>query len=98
MLQPAHVARELDGRDLHAEAEAEVGNLVHASEGRGANFPLDAAVAETARHQNARHIFQKLRRVCRLDLLGINKHKVDAAVVRGGGVRERLVDAFVGVL
>ena len=33
-----------------------------------------------------------------LDVLGVHEHEVDAAIVRGSGVGERLVNALIGIL
>ncbi len=84
----ADVSREFDRRDLHAEAKAEVGNFVLARELRGADFSLDSAFAEPAGNEDAGHVIQ----------LAIDQAQIDSAIVAGGGVGERFVDAFVSVL
>ena len=75
--EAADVARELDRRDLHAEAEAEEGHAVFAGELRGANFPFDAAVAEAAGDEDAGDI---VRGICagslRLEFLRIDEHEI----------------------
>ena len=53
LLQPADVAGEFDGRDLHAEADAEIRDLVFAGILGGEDFAFDAAVAESAGNQDA---------------------------------------------
>src|SRR5262249_49591253 len=58
LLPARHVARELDGRDLHAEAQAEVRNPALAREAGGRDLALDAALAEAARHQHAVDVVQ----------------------------------------
>ena len=46
------VARDLDRGDLHAQADAEVGQLVLAGELGGEDLALDAALAEAAGHED----------------------------------------------
>jgi hypothetical protein len=53
VLQAADVARELDAGGLHAEADAEVGNLVLAGVADGVQHALDAALAEAAGDEDA---------------------------------------------
>ena len=53
VFEAAHVARELDHHRLHAQADAEVRHLVLAREADGVDHALDAALAESARDQNA---------------------------------------------
>ena len=48
-----HVARKLDNRRLHAEADAEIGNIVFARVFCTDYLALYAAVAEAAGHKNA---------------------------------------------
>ncbi len=57
LVQPENVARELNGRDLHSEAKAQVGHLVLARILGGKDFSFDAALAETAGNQNAAQPF-----------------------------------------
>src|ERR1041385_4559538 len=56
--EATNISRELDRGDLHAEAEAQVGDFVFAGEFRRADFSLDAAFAEAAGNQAPSHIFQ----------------------------------------
>ena len=44
----ANIARELDRRDLHPEAKAEIGHVVFARELGRADFSFHAALAKTA--------------------------------------------------
>ena len=53
LLQAADVARELDHHGLHAQADAEVRDLVLARVADGVEHAFDAALAEAARHQDA---------------------------------------------
>ena len=52
------VARRLDHRHLHAEADAEIGHLALAGEARRPDLALGAALAEAAGHQDAVHPLQ----------------------------------------
>ena len=51
--EAGHVAGELDDRDLHAEADAEVRDVVLAGEAGRRDLALGAARAEAGRHQDA---------------------------------------------
>ena len=51
-VEAGEIARRLDDRDLHAEADAEVGNLVFTGKAYGGDFALDAAVTEAAGHDD----------------------------------------------
>src|SRR4030095_1587063 len=50
-LEPAHVARVLDHRALHAEADPEIGHALLARVADGLDLPLDAPAPEAAGHQ-----------------------------------------------
>ena len=51
--EPEHIARVLHDHKLHAVAEAKVRNLVLAAILDRSDLPFDAALAESARHDNA---------------------------------------------
>src|SRR3546814_4525996 len=51
--QPGQVAGRLDHRHLHAETDAEIGNLALARELRRRDLAFGAALAEAAGHQDA---------------------------------------------
>ena len=53
ILQSEHVARIFNHHELHAIAEAEIGNLLFARELYRFNLPLDAAFAEAAGDDDA---------------------------------------------
>ncbi len=67
VLDAAQIARRLDHRHLHAEADAEIGNVALSGELRGADLSLGAALAEAAGHQNAVDVFEERRRVLVLE-------------------------------
>ena len=98
LVQFQNVAREFNRGDLHAEAQAEVGNFVFARVLRGLDFAFDAAFAETARHENAAETLQHFFRAVLFDFLGIHLHDFHAAIVADAAVDDGLIDRFVGVL
>ena len=53
LVDAAQIARGLDGRHLHAEADAEIGHVVLARELGGEDLAFRAALAEAARHEDA---------------------------------------------
>ena len=63
MLQSGNVARKLDASGLHAQTDAEIGNLLFARIADGRQHAFDAALAEAAGHQDAVEAFE-LRFVC----------------------------------
>src|SRR2546422_5370471 len=94
-LEAAHVARVLDDRHLHAEADTEEGNLALARVAHRLDLPLGAARAEAHRHQDRVGALHALRQPLLLDLLRVDVSDPDAALVRDPAVRERLVQALV---
>src|SRR5579883_3437143 len=94
----AEMARDLDRGDLHAEAETEVGEARLAREASRLDLALDPAVAEAPRDDDAVDAREELLGALLLDLLGAHLADLEADVVRGRRVRERLVDRLVGVV
>ena len=96
---PASVARRLDHRHLHAEADAEIGHLALAGEPRRPDLALRAALAEAAGHQDAVHALQEAApgprpRRSRLSIQSsLTLHAVGHAAVD-----QRLDQRLVGVL
>ena len=64
-----HVAREFDGGDLHAQAQAQIGHVVLAGVARGLDFAFDAAPAKAARHEDAAQALQVLLRAVAFEIL-----------------------------
>ena len=60
-------------RDLQAEAEAQVGNLLRARIAGGEDLALDAAHAEAARHEDAVEAGEEFRRAVLLDFLRVDR-------------------------
>ena len=96
--QAQHVARNLDDRHLHAQANAQEGDVVLAGVLHGLDLALHPAVAEAAGHQNAVHGADHLSGVAALQGLGIHAHDLHAAIIRRAGVGKALVDGFVRIL
>ena len=88
------VTGELDHRDLHPEADPEVGDPLLAGDLGGADLALDAALAEAAGDQDPVEALERLLvEVLRVDEVDFDVHAVvDAAVL------ERLDHRLVGVL
>src|SRR5438552_7781910 len=62
------VAGELDGHDMQAEAEPEVGDAAGAGEAGGLDLALDAALTEAAGHDDAVDVGEELVRATALDV------------------------------
>ena len=80
-LHAGQIARRLDHRHLHAEADAEKRHLALAREARRLDLALRAALAEAAGHQDAVHAFQMLDRVLALEDLGVDPVELDPHIV-----------------
>ena len=96
VLQAGEVARDLDGRHLHAQADAEVGQLVLARVLRGEDLALDAALAEAAGHEDGIEAVE-LVRVGRRERLGIDVLDLHARMVVNACMAQRLVERLVRV-
>src|SRR4030081_2270441 len=92
------IARRLDHRHLHAEADAKIGYVALACELRRADFALRAALAEAAGHQNAVDVFEKRRGILVLEHLALDPVEIDLHLVGDAAMRQRLDQRFVGVL
>jgi len=95
--QAADIAGVFDHRHLHAQTDAEIGDLVFPRIARRQDHAFDAAVAEAARHQHAVHVRQMTCRAVLLDFFRIDKFQFYPAVVGDAAVHERLIQAFVGI-
>ena len=92
------MARELGDRDVHAEADAEVRDLVLAGDAAGEDLALPAARAEAAGHEHAVDARELGARLLERHVLGVDPAHVDAAAVVDAGVLERLVHREVRVV
>ncbi len=82
----ADVARELDGGELHAQADAEVGNPVLARMADRRDLALDAALAEAAGHQDRIHLVEAT------DAVLLDAFRVDVMDVEPGTGMDARVD------
>ena len=91
------VARVLDRRDLHAEADAEVRDLVLARVLRRQDLAFDAALAEAARHQDRVEACRGCATFVGVEVFGVDVLDLDPRVVVDAGVAQRLVERLVRV-
>ena len=102
VLEAADVARKLDARGLHAEADAEVGHLFLARVADGVQHAFDAALAEAAGNENAVESFE-LRFVAavvgrfRLQPFGFDPGNVELQVLRDRAVGQRFFERLVAI-
>ena len=80
-VEAADVAGELGDGDVHAEADAEVRDLVLARDAAGEDLALPAARAEAAGHEHAVDARQLGARLLERHVLGVDPAHVDAAAV-----------------
>ncbi len=97
-LELEDVAGEFNGGNLHAQAKAQVGNLVLAGVSGGLDFALDAPLAKAARHQDAAQPFQHLLRPEFLNRLRLDFLDLHPAIVGHSAVGDGFIDRFVGVV
>ncbi len=95
--QPAAMAQHIDHRRLHAVANAEIRDIVLAGELRGLHFAFEAAVAESARHQDAIDIGEQSG-AFGFNLLGFQPFQTHAGALAQAAVAQGFADGFVGIL
>ena len=96
--EPADVARVLDHRALHPEADPEVRDLLLARVADRLDLPLDPAVPEAARDEDPVEPHDVAGQALALDALGVHPHHLDRRLVGDAPVGEGLVEALVRVL
>src|SRR5688572_22631616 len=89
-LEAGEVARRLDHRHLHAEADAEERHLALAGKTDRRDLALRATLAEAARHQDAMHVLQPGDSVLALEHLGIDPVEMHADIVGDAAMAEGL--------
>ena len=94
--QPCHMAGEFNGGDLHAQANAQVGNFVFSGKAGGADFALNAALTETPGHQH-RVKLGELRDVVCAEGFGVDVLDDDPDVVFHARVAQGFVEGFIAV-
>src|SRR5712664_1182136 len=95
--QAHHVSRELDHRELHAQADAEIADLVLARVLDRLHHSLDPALTKAPGDKYRVHTFQEGADALLLDRLRIHITDVDLAARVDPGVNERLVERLVGI-
>ena len=80
------------------EANAEIRHLPHARELDGVNHALDAALAESARHQDAVVLFQLALQPALLETLGLDPVDIHLHVMRDPAVQQRFFQALIRIL
>src|SRR5256886_1783404 len=96
--QAADVARVLDHRALHPEADPEVRDAPLPRVADRLDLALDPPVAEAAGHQDAVDVGEVGLRPLALDVLGVHPPDVHTRLARDPAVGERLDQALVRVL
>ncbi len=96
--QLAHVAGELDHRHLEPQTDAEERQVVLARPAHRLHHPLDAALSEAARHEQCVVVAQQPpgSLLVRKPIAG-DPLQIDAHVIGGTAVDQRLVDRLVSV-
>ena len=97
-VEPDDVARELRDRDVHAEADAEVGNLPLAGDAAGEDLALPAARAEAAGDEDSVHVLELLRRLLERHPLRVDPAHAHRAALVQPRVLQRLVHRQVRVV
>ena len=97
-LELEHVAGELNGGNLHPQTQPEVRDVVFACVLGRLDFALRAALAKTARDQDAAAALERVGCSVFLDILRVDSRDLDATVVGHAPVDHGLVDRLVGVL
>src|SRR5665648_913460 len=98
VLDAGKVAGDLDHSHLHAEADAEIRKLTHARIAGGVDLALGAALAESARHENAVDVLEIGGGVLALEHLRLDPFEIDLDLVGDAAMDQRFVQGFVGVL
>src|SRR5262252_477713 len=96
--EPAHVARVLDDRALHAQTDAEERHPPLARVADRLDLALDPPIAEATRHQDAVDTRELRLGAVAFDVLGVDPLHVHARLVGDTAMGERLHEALVRVL
>ena len=92
------MTRELGDGDVHAEADAEIGDRLLARDAAGAELPFPAARAEAARDEHAVDAGELGARLLERHVFRVDPAHTDAAARRNARVLQRLVHRQVGVV
>ena len=94
--QTSHVARELDGRDLEPQADAEVRHTFFSCIAGSLDFAFASARAEARRDQDAIRGVETTRAFT-FDFFRVDVAQDHAAVVGDSAVHDRFVEALIGL-
>ena len=97
ILDPAQRACRLDASHLHAEADAEIGHLAGAGEGRRLDLAFRTTLTEAARNEDAVHALEIGGRVLLLEDFRLDPVEVDLHLVGDAAMDERLLQRLVGI-
>ena len=89
--------RHLDHCHLHAEADAEIRHLPQARVTSRLDLSFGAALAKTARHDDAVNVFEVRARIALLEKLGIEPIDIDADALAYAAMGQRFHQRLVGV-
>ncbi len=96
-LDPADIARVLDGRPLEPVANPEVGDLPFARDLRRAHHAATPAITEPPRDQHPVGAVEEMHTGVRFQRLGFDPLDIDRETVVEAAVIQRFVQALVGV-
>ena len=96
-IQTGTVARDLNHRTLHAEADSEVRNLILPGILDGADLSFDPPRPKTSWNEHAIDSLQKTVRSFLLDLLGVDILQIHSGVIRNAPVDQSLGQTLVGL-
>ena len=81
VLHAADMSSEVDDRNLHAQADAQIRKIVRPAVSGGQDFALDPAIAEAARNDHAVALRQDVFHRLLVDALGVDPHNLDIGTV-----------------
>ena len=96
-LQPGHIAGILNHRDMHSQANTQIGNAIFTGIPRGHDLALNTPLTKATGHQYRVDVAESGGALC-FYLLGIDMLYVDLRKGLYTRVFERLVEGFVGIL
>lgn len=96
--EPADIAGEFDGGDLHTEANAKIGDLILPGISCSADFSFDAPVPESSGNENTIKAGEELFILIILEIFSVDPEDIDPCPVRCSGDCEGLIDGFVSIL
>ena len=98
IFQPANMARKFDGGGLHSQTETKIGCARFASVAGCIDFAFYSPVPKSSWHEHPGHSAQIFVGAFFSQIFSIDEHQVRRTIVGGSGVRERFIDALIGIL